>query len=132
MLTLHTARLGYAGADALDVALQSNLRRVEAGEVGGHRGVGILFAPSPGLLYPYLTKRRHGTLTAADWTRYREAYENEMRAIYRRSRAPFDAVLAMGEVTLLCYCTDPTRCHRTVLAEVFAKLGADVRGERAT
>lgn len=33
-------------------------------------------------------------------------------------------------MTLVCYCTDAAHCHRTVLAGILGRLGADVRGER--
>lgn len=43
-------------------------------------------------------------------------------------RSP-DPSLARSRVVLVCYCTDPTRCHRSLLAGILGKLGADVRGE---
>ena len=130
-LACWTARLGYRGDDWLDVSLQGNMRRADAGEVGGHQGIGLLFAPSPDLLYPYLSKRRFGKLTPSDWPRYREAYRGEMRAKYREHRDLWQGLLARESVTLLCFCTDVAECHRTVLAEILGKLGADGRGERS-
>ena len=44
-------------------------------------------------------------------------------------RAAWDALLARPAVVLVCYCTDPARCHRRVLAELLAKLGAVDLGE---
>ena len=129
-LACWTARLGYRGDDWLDVSLQGNTRRADAGEIGGHRGIGLLFAPSPGLLYPYLSKRRFGKLTRSDSPRYRDAYTDEMRDSYRTYRPAWAALLALESVTLLCFCTDASECHRTVLAAILGKLGADVRGER--
>ncbi len=41
-LQVHTARLGIRDPDYLDVSLQGNMRREEA---GGHRGIGLFFAP---------------------------------------------------------------------------------------
>lgn len=127
-----TARLGFRGDDWLDVSLQGNMRRAEEGEVGGHRGIGLAFAPSPELLYPYLSARKFKRLTPESWPRYRAAYTAEMRRSYVASRPAWDAVLALPSVTLLCFCTDAAECHRTVLAEILGKLGADVRGERGT
>jgi len=57
-------------------------------------------------------------------------YTAEMRASYRERRLTWDALLAHAEVTLVCYCNDPAHCHRTLLAGILGKLGADVRGER--
>lgn len=127
-LRVSTARLGYRGEDWLDVSLQGNMRRCEAGEIGGHRGVGIAFAPSPELLYPYLSKRRFNRLKPEDWPRYADAYTAEMRASYRRARAAWDLVLTWERVVLLCFCVEKDQCHRRVLAGILGKLGARRRG----
>ena len=128
-LEVHTARLGYRGPDWLDVSLQGNMRRAEAGEPGGHRGLGLAFAPSPDLLYPFLSKRKFKGITDADWELYAEAYTAEMRSRYRRWRPVWDTLLAESHVVLLCFCTDANQCHRTVLAGILAKLGATNSGE---
>lgn len=118
-LTIHTARISYGGPDRFDVTAQS----------GGPAGKP--FAPTWALLRGYLLKRNRGSLTEADWIRYRELYTREMRHTYVACREAWDALLARPEVTLVCYCTDPQRCHRTVLAEILAKLGATYAGERS-
>lgn len=118
-LVVYTARIAYAGADRLDVSRAS-------GAAGG-----LPFAPSWAILKPALDARRRGEpMTDARWTRYVEAYTAEMRASYRAQRAAWDALLARGEVTLLCYCTDAAHCHRTALAHILEKLGAHYAGER--
>ena len=66
------------------------------------------------------------------WALYSAAYASEMRESYRTQRATWDALLARESVTLVCYCTDPARCHRTLLAGILAKLGATVVGERGS
>jgi hypothetical protein len=129
-LQVHTARLGIRDPDYLDVSLQGNMRRCESGGEP-HRGVGIFFAPSPDLLYPYLSKRRHGRLTDADWRRYVADYTAEMRESYRTRRLAWDAVLSWPRVVLLCFCTDATHCHRRLLASILEKLGAVDCGEIA-
>ena len=131
-MTLHvfTARMGYrADADWLDVSLQGNMRRAEKGEEGGHRRIGLFFAPSPDLLYPYLSKRKFGRLTDRDWDDYRDGYTAEMRRSYVRFSRAWDVLLSWERVVLLCMCTDPKECHRTVLAEILEKLGATRGGE---
>ena len=114
MVRLWTARIDYPGRDRFDVSRKSGA---------------LVFAPSWALLGPYLRKRKEGGLTDADWAAYVEAYTAEMRASYTEHRATWKRLLAYQEATLLCYCTDPARCHRTVLAGILGKLGADVRGE---
>lgn len=117
---VHTARVAYGGADRLDITRKSAWPD------------GLPFAPSWSILGPILRLRRSDDPFAVEhaWPKYVADYTAEMRASYRENRPAWDALLARGEVTLVCYCTYPTRCHRTVLAEILAKLGADVRGER--
>ena len=118
-LAVYTARITYAGPDRLDVTRKS----------GG--ATGRPFAPSWAILRPALKIRvedGHGAFLAA-WPQYVADYTAEMRASYRRKRAAWDALLARPAVVLVCYCTDPARCHRRVLAELLAKLGAVDLGE---
>lgn len=121
-LTVYTARATYSGPDRMDVA------RSSAGPDG------LPVAPSWGILRPMLELRRsEGAMAVAyAWPKYAADYTAEMRTSYRDHRAAWDALLARDEVTLLCYCTDPAHCHRTMLSEILAKLGADARGERAS
>lgn len=117
-LHVYTARVTYQGPDRLDITRKS----------GGPSG--WPFAPSWRLLSPYLAKRRQGALTSPDWERYRAAYTEEMRASYRRARGAWEALLSRPEVTLVCYCPDPARCHRRLLAALLVRCGASDRGER--
>lgn len=148
MTTVHTARISYRGEDRLDVTRKSGRE-------------GLAFAPSWALLLPAIRARgafetkwaelgesmergdeqaeRHlaHELDAAKrewmtaWATYQRAYLAEMRTSYRANRAAWDALLARPIVTLCCYCTDPERCHRTLLArDILPKLGATYGGER--
>lgn len=135
---VHTARLTYAGADRLDVTRAgADAYRKRTGQTWE----GEPFAPSWAILAPALNAMkgaRTGSVTldravsCAWWPDYVAAYTHEMRGSYRRRRDAWDALMRRREVTLCCYCIDPERCHRTVLAGILAKLGADVRGERAS
>ena len=146
MLTVYTARIGRrVWPDALDVTRKSAPPE------------GLPFAPSWEILCPALdlrgvadslrkaaaAARAQGADARVDvgdvaaerieramWALYVPAYRLEMRESYRAQRAAWDALLSRESVTLLCYCTDPRRCHRTLLAGMLARLGADVRGER--
>lgn len=119
---VHTARIAYAGPDRLDITRKS------AGPDG------IPFAPSWAILGPVLTMRKLYGASGVNqvWPRYVEDYTAEMRQSYRDHRAAWDALIARDEVTLVCYCADSARCHRTLLAGILAKLGAKLCGERAT
>jgi uncharacterized protein YeaO (DUF488 family) len=68
-----------------------------------------------------------GGVDPAAWRRFARAYRAEMNAPERRhfietlARLSRDASFAVG-----CYCEDFSRCHRSILAELFAAQGADV------
>lgn len=135
-LRVYTARVSYAGADRLDITRKSAGRD------------GIVFAPSWVILGPALDLMKNAAASLAfepqgsdgakfaaivqrsAWALYSEAYRGEMRESYRAKRPAWEALLALPEVTLCCYCVDPTRCHRTLLASFLAKLGASSHGER--
>lgn len=113
-----TARVGYRGSDGLDVTRKS------AGADG------LPFAPSWAILSPELDARRRGEDAAARWPAYVAAYEHEMRESERRDPGAWQRLLGRESVTLLCYCTDPAHCHRSVLARMLGARGARVCGER--
>lgn len=121
-LIVYTARIGYRGPDAFDVTRKT---------ATGH---GLAFAPSWKILGPVLKSRRENGPGGAfvGWEQYVLDYTAEMRASYRGSYQAWAWLLEQPERTLLCYCNDPAHCHRTILAGILGKLGADVRGERAT
>lgn len=145
-LKVYTARIGYRGADAVDVTRKSATPDA------------LAFAPSWAILRPALTIRaalgalRRSSVVATErgllavsrevaeearvieeqaWALYVPAYLAEMRASYRAHHRSWAALLMRSEATLLCYCTDPERCHRTLLArDILPKLGAVYGGER--
>jgi uncharacterized protein YeaO (DUF488 family) len=118
-LSVCTARISYRGTDRLDVSRK------------GHDPLGVVFAPSWSLIKPLIEQRRAGfPLTDAGWQDYVTRYTQEMRASYVQHREEWYELLTREEVTLCCYCTDATRCHRTVLAGILSRLGATVLGER--
>ncbi len=128
-LVVHTARMGFKGADWLDITEKGARERPEP---GGHRGVGAAFAPSSRLLNEFLKKRksRPEGETDREWLAYCNAYTLEMRKSYVARRTAWDTLLSWEHCVLLCYCVEPARCHRTLLArEILPKLGAQYMGE---
>ena len=115
---VYTARISYRGTDRLDVTRKSA------------KADGLPFAPSWAILGPAL--RLDPVSRAYAWPQYAADYTSEMRASYRNERAAWDALLDRAEVTLVCYCTEAGMCHRRVLAEILARLGAIDCGERST
>ena len=151
-LIVHTARVSYAGADRLDVTRKSappegiafapswailrpalDLLSVARSmrEAADHAGAA---KPDDATLAESCLEmtRAAEAIESGAWSLYVEAYRGEMRESYRTQRAAWDALLSRESVTLVCYCTDPARCHRTLLAGILAKLGATVAGERGS
>ncbi len=128
-LIVHTARMGFKGADWLDITRKGAKERPEP---GGHRGMGAAFAPSDQLLREFLRKRqsRPDGETDREWLDYVDRYTREMRSSYVDARESWNRLLALDHCVLLCYCTESARCHRSVLArEILPKLGAKYMGE---
>ena len=127
-LQVYTARLsfrwvnGYSGEDGI------NVTRGSGGDFGA------VFAPSRPLLdEANQLKRAAGRSDEAldeVWRWYEPRYRAEMRRSYVDDRPTWETLLTEDEVTLLCYCKRPERCHRLILAEILVKLGATYKGER--
>jgi uncharacterized protein YeaO (DUF488 family) len=80
-------------------------------------------APTPEVVAEALTAR-----TEKEWTAFVRQYRHEMSAP-DRSRE-LDVLAALSHHTNFavgCYCEDERRCHRSVLRELLAERGADVR-----
>lgn len=115
MVEVWTARISTKDPDAYDVTIKSGDRT---------------FAPSWSLFKPMLDRRRAGRRsTDEEWQAYARAYLLEMRESRRARPGPWRALLARPRVVLTCYCTEPQRCHRTLLGRFLAKLGATYHGE---
>ena len=112
---LYTARISYGGPDRLDVT----------------RKGGSIFAPAFDLLHA----GNHGLI---DWPTYVERYTEQMRWCWKRAageaedyrraevRQRWLELLRRDRVVLCCYCTNPERCHRTILAGLLVKAGEHV------
>ena len=112
------ARIDSRDPDRLDITRKSAT------------GIGLSFAPSWELLGPFLRRRQRTPLTSEDWAEYVKGYTAEMRRSFRKRRADWDALLARERVVIVCFCVDPTRCHRTILGrDILPKLGALWLGE---
>lgn len=116
MVEVWTARISTRDPDALNVTRKS-------GE--------SIFAPSWKILKRMLRirKEHHRQPTPEEWRAYAKDYLAEMARSYNANRDAWDALLARPRVVLSCYCVDPNRCHRRILAKILAQLGAVDRGE---
>lgn len=125
-MTLHvyTARITYRGPDALDITRGT---ADKARKAGLPRPPGEFLAPSAGLVFPTLRKlkaARTDEEREAVWLGYETAFFAEMEHSWATRRAEWDALFAQERVCLLCFCVDPNRCHRTLVADMLAKRGA--------
>ncbi len=82
-------------------------------------------APSVALVDAWYGKRRRGGKLVGKtapiaWDEYRRRFAEEMASGEARAAlAEYAARAAAGEViTLLCYCPDPERCHRGLVAQM--------------
>jgi uncharacterized protein YeaO (DUF488 family) len=116
-LQVRTSRLTYRLPDRLDVTRKSGKE-------------GLFLAPSWAILMPVILARKSGTPEEEVWCVYERCYLHEMRHSYKTERAKWDALLARESVTLVCYCTDETKCHRHLLrTKILPALGAVDGGE---
>lgn len=120
-LVVHTARFSSRDPDRLDTTRMGTWLARKAGKCPG---IGEAFAPS----WALLKAAKSGALKFGE---YELRYLSEMRDSYRVNRAAWDAVLSRDRVVLVCYCRDPDECHRGLLADILAKLGATYAGEIA-
>jgi uncharacterized protein YeaO (DUF488 family) len=66
-------------------------------------------------------------ITGARWATFARRYRREMRApAASRLIAVLAALSRHGQFSVGCYCDDESRCHRSVLRELFDELGAAV------
>lgn len=66
-------------------------------------------------------------LTDARWAAYARRYRREMnRPEVRRLLAVLAALGARTNLSVGCYCENPERCHRSLLAELLREHGAKV------
>ena len=80
-------------------------------------------APSEELL-----KEGQSSRDEASWSRFTKRFRTEMNR--PEAGRLLDLLAALSHQTNLslgCYCADENRCHRSVLRELLAKRGADLR-----
>jgi uncharacterized protein YeaO (DUF488 family) len=79
-------------------------------------------APSEALVKAALHARNEQA-----WRRFVRRYRSEMKR--PQAQRLFDLLAALSRVTDLavgCYCSDESRCHRSVLRQILAQHGADL------
>lgn len=111
MVEVWTARISTRDSDAFNITRKTGCPT---------------FAPSWPLVRTALT---NGLSAEELWQSYARSYLREMSISYHENRPEWEALLARPRVVLTCYCTDPSRCHRTLLGRILERLGASFKGE---
>lgn len=70
------------------------------------------FAPTWDILMEY----KNSEQTDKDWERYTEKYLKKIEDSLKTHGSDWRALLKKEVVVLGCYCSNPARCHRTLLA----------------
>jgi len=97
-----TAGPSYQGTDRLDISVATKSH------------FGLAFAPNPDM-------ERLPRDNDKAWGEYQTEYHARMRRVWARNQLTFHKLLEKAEVTLVCSCADPERCHRSLLAEYLGR-----------
>lgn len=66
--------------------------------------------------------------TPAQWSAFVRRYKTEMSApAAKHDLALLAALSHTAHFSVGCYCADESRCHRSILRQLLADLGADIR-----
>lgn len=107
-LRVYTAQYGYNGENRLDITVKTGLQ---------------MFAPTWEMVQDYKEKR-------IDKDQYTELYYAKMRNSFKTHRETWEWLLDQKEVVLVCFCKNGDFCHRYLLSDILAKLGATYMGEK--
>ena len=82
-----------------------------------------MLAPTPGLVKLALASE-----SVKDWNRFVAKYRREMAATDQSALLDTLAALShRADFSVGCYCAEESRCHRSVLRQLFAERGAQIR-----
>jgi uncharacterized protein YeaO (DUF488 family) len=102
---LYTAPYSYRGSDRLDITRAGNDKKWT---------IGAVLAPSAAILWPAL--RAMKTDPSSAFARYSEQYLAELSERWKSQRPMWSELIKLEQVTMVCFCSDPARCHRTQAA----------------
>ena len=102
MLQVYTSNLWSKSKHKLDITVKSGDK---------------VFAPTWKMVMDY----KNGKIDEEEYTLQ---YYELMRESYRKNRYRWNELLNQESVTLCCFCTQGTFCHRYLLADILVKLGA--------
>jgi len=75
-----------------------------------------------------LVKQAQAAASDKDWAAFKRKYRAEMGQPERARLLDLLVALSrQAELSVGCYCEDESRCHRSVLRELLAERGAEIR-----
>lgn len=110
-MLLYTAQFAYPGKDRLDITMNT----IDP--------LGMVFAPPKRIVNGF----KYDNMTEDE---YESLYYNYMVQSFYNNQHQWNDVLSQKEITLVCYCSANTFCHRYLLAHYLVKLGAQYCGEK--
>lgn len=128
MLTIHTARITYAGTNKLNITVKSATEQ------------GRIFAPTWELVgghkhFHNPDDSRWQNYPALSDEQYTQKYYELIRNRYHQDPTPFIELVKSKSLVLCCYCAKDTFCHRHLAADILLKIAqsqnitATVKGE---
>lgn len=108
-LKIYTAQYRYGGPDRYDITVKG--------------GVAKAFSPSWDMVMGY----KNGTVSEEE---YVARYTLMMATSRLNHSKEWEELLAMDEVTLVCFCANGSFCHRHILADILVTMGAINMGPR--
>lgn len=113
-MKVYTSNIRYTGENRLDITRKNN-------HFKGHH-----FAPTWKMIHMYKAHK----LAWPDYVeQYMDLINHRLRTNPETSKIVAE-LLSKGEVTFMCFCRNPDKCHRTVLADMFVTMyGATYGGE---
>lgn len=108
-LKVYTSTFGYRGEDRFDITVKTKEHAA--------------FCPTWDMVMNYKNK----SMSEEEYTKL---YHDMMVESWRKHNHDWRDLLAMNEVTLVCFCPKGSFCHRYLLAEYLVKCGAEYMGDR--
>ena len=108
MTTIYTSRVGYRGADGLDITVKSAT------------GIGRLLAPTWEMVGGVKGWQGYPALTPEHYT---DLYYTLLRERYKANQQSFLDLLQRERLVPLCFCPVGAFCHRHLAVDILEKIG---------
>ena len=107
MGTIFTGRVGYPGADSLDITVKSAT------------GNGVVLAPTWAMVGGVKHWQGCEPLTQEQYT---DRFYELLRARFRANHQPFFELIQRDRLVLVCFCSVGAFCHRHLAVDILEKI----------